>query len=146
MKLSVIVLPIILLIAVLFIVFSNFSGARRYMNIEINGFHILAEIADTPQKRETGLMGRTELNENEGMIFEFLEEDYYKFWMFNMSIPIDIIYISKNKTVVDIWKDAQPCKENCTEYSPNKKIMYVLEVKANFSDRHNVKTGDRAYF
>ena len=114
--------------------------------ISIADSTVTVKVADSPQKRELGLMNVSSLPANEGMIFVFDKPDYHSFWMKNMSIPIDIIYIEKNKTIVDIWKNAQPCIDICKSYSPKNKSMYVLEVKANFTDRHDVKIGTMVFF
>jgi len=119
---------------------------EEYLRIKINDVIVNVEIADTDAEKIKGLMNRTNLEENQGMLFIFSQEDYYSFWMKNMSIPIDMIFISKNKTVVDIWKDAQPCKEKCTSYVPKEKSLYILEVNANFTDRHNITIGSEIFF
>lgn len=138
-------IALLLLIIILVIVFNPFKTAN-YTKVRIGNVTVNAEIADTAFKKAKGLMGRKSLKESEGMLFPFNTEDYYRFWMMNMSIPIDIIYLNKNKTVVDIWQNAQPCGLSCNSYAPKEKAMYVLEVKANFTERHNVKVGSKASF
>jgi uncharacterized membrane protein (UPF0127 family) len=57
---------------------------------------VKVEIADTPEKRQVGLMFREKLEKNSGMLFVFEEEQYVNFWMKNMKIPLDIIFISES--------------------------------------------------
>jgi hypothetical protein len=137
---------VLLLLIIILVIIANTFKATKYTEIKIGDTKVNAEIADTAFKKAKGLMGRKSLKENEGMIFPFNTEDYYKFWMFNMSIPIDIIYISKNKTVVEIWQNAQPCGLSCESYTPKEKSMYILEVRANFTERHKTKIGSKIDF
>jgi hypothetical protein len=118
----------------------------KYVNVRVGNTEIRAEIADTLIKRTRGLMFRKSLPENEGMLFIFDSEKYEGFWMMNMSFPIDIIWINKEKKVVDVTKDAQPCKFSCQVYTPKEKAMYVLEVNANFTEEHKVKIGSSLEF
>jgi hypothetical protein len=136
---------VLFLVIVLMIVFNPFKNTK-YTKVRVGNVTVNAEIADTSLKQAIGLMGRKSLAENEGMLFLFDTEDYHRFWMFNMSIPIDIIFIDKTKTVVDILQNAQPCGLSCESYAPKEKAMYVLEVKANFTERHKVKVGSKINF
>ena len=127
-------------IVILFIIFFLKKPAK-YTNVKIGDIKIRAEIVDNPISRARGLMFKKSLPENEGMLFVFDEEDYHSFWMMNMSFPIDIIWVNEEKNVVDIVKNAQPCKLICPSYRPKEKAMYVLEVNANFTEEHGVKIG-----
>ncbi len=89
------------------------------------------EVATTPQQRTQGLMHRTNLPKNHGMLFIFETEDLYGFWMKNTHIPLDIVWISQDKTVVDI-QTVPPCTtESCPTFTPKQKAQYVLEVNAH---------------
>ena len=110
--------------------------------VEINGIVVTAEIADDNMERAVGLMNRTSLVENAGMIFVFEDENHRSFWMKNTLIPLDIIFIDKNKTIVDIIT-MQPCKNLfCDSYRSKAPAKYVLEVNAGFAEEHGVKVGD----
>lgn len=114
--------------------------------IRLGNATIVAEIADTEEERKKGLIDRKSMEEFEGMLFIFDKEDYYGFWTQNMSFPIDIVWISSNKTVVDISKNLQPCQTNCEVYRPKEKVLYVIEVNANFTEKHNVEIGSVVEF
>ncbi len=136
MKFEIIILSgVIVLLIILYLK----KSPVKYTNVKVGNTEVKAEIADTPLKRAKGLMFRKSLPEDEGMLFIFNEEDYHSFWMMNMSFPIDIIWINNEKKVVDIVKNAQPCKIPCTSYRPKEKAMYVLEVNANFTEEHKIK-------
>jgi len=103
---------------------------------------IIVEVADTLEKRQKGLMNRKFLKDNEGMLFIFENNGYYGFWMKNMLIPLDIMFISENLEIKEI-KHAEPCfNEPCKMYKPSEAIKYVLEVNRGFTVRNNVDIGD----
>jgi len=105
------------------------------------------EIADTPEKRNQGLMYRENLDEDRGMLFIFEKEEIYSFWMKNTLIPLDIIWLNENKEVVFIVKNAQPCEEeNCPSIKPDKEARYVLEINAGLVDKIGLKTGNYLTF
>jgi len=139
--------PIVLfLLIIILVIIANPFKTTNYTEVKIGNTTVKAEIADTFAKKVKGLMFRKSLSEKEGMIFPFDQEGYQGIWMMNMSIPIDIIWMDKDKKVVDIVKDAQPCGLTCESYTPKEKAMYVLEVKSNFTERHGVKIGTKASF
>lgn len=134
-------------VIVLLIIFLLKKPSVKYTNVKVGGTKIRAEIADNFISQAKGLMFRKSLPEKEGMLFIFDEENYQTFWMMNMSFPIDIIWINKEKKVVDITKNAQPCKIICsTTYRPKEKAMYVLEVNANFTEQNKIKIGSLVEF
>lgn len=94
-----------------------------------------------------GLMERQSLNKNEGMLFIFKQEGIYPFWMKNTLIPLDIIWISKEKKIVFINKNSQPCgTADCPIINPGVKAKYVLEINAGISEEIGLETGDPATF
>lgn len=105
----------------------------------------MVDLATTPEQRSQGLSGRHSLREDEGLLFVFDKPGQYGFWMKEMNFPIDIIWLDESKRIIYIKKDARP--ELYPEvYGPTTDAKYVLEVVAGFSDKHNVKEGDRAEF
>ena len=104
---------------------------------------IKAELADTQEKKERGLMFRESLKENSGMFFTFDNDATFNFWMKNTLIPLDIIFLSKDFVIVEIIH-AEPCKEEpCETYSTEKYSRYILEVNGNFTANNNIEVGDR---
>ena len=103
---------------------------------------VRAEVADTQEKMERGLMGRGHLGEGRGMFFPFDQEGTYSFWMKNTLIPLDIIFISKEFKIVEIFH-AEPCHEEpCKSYQTTAYARYILEVNANFTARNGIEAGD----
>lgn len=114
--------------------------------VNINDLEILIDIADTPEKRSRGLSGKESLNEKEGMLFILNGgEEKPIFWMKNMIIPIDIIWINDGK-IIQIDKNIAPEKDipddKLTRYSPQSSVNYVLEVNSGFSDKYGLSIGD----
>ncbi|MCD6402742.1 MAG: DUF192 domain-containing protein [Candidatus Aenigmarchaeota archaeon] len=144
---TIFLLPIFLLLLLFTTLVLRYTKEKyEKRKLLIVGRQITVEVADTPSKIVKGLIGRSSIRDDEGMLFLFKKPGRYGFWMMNMSFPIDIIWIDETKTIVGFVKNAQPCKLNCTIYRPPKPITYVLEVNANFTERYGVKVGDKVEF
>lgn len=101
------------------------------------------EVADTPEKKMQGLMFRSSLDNDKGMIFPFEEESEKRFWMKDTIIPLDMIFINRDKVIVNITT-AMPCKEMpCMNYPSGAPAMYVLEINAEEAAKRNIKIGDK---
>ncbi len=99
------------------------------------------EIADSNEERSEGLMFRDSLDLDKGMLFIFDEEGKYDFWMKNMKIPLDIIWINEDKEAVYVHKNTPPCPENvCFSVVPDKEAKYVLEINPGVID---INIGDK---
>ncbi|MGZ7206190.1 MAG: DUF192 domain-containing protein [Halobacteriota archaeon] len=121
----------------------NSLRAPTHYLVTIGKTLVYAEAANTPEEREMGLMNRTSLNENAGMLFVFPIEQKQSFWMKNMRISLDIIFITTDKHVLDVYQSVPPCTTDpCVSYTSNAPIRYVLEVNAGFSEQHGIVSGD----
>ncbi len=106
-----------------------------------------AELAVTPKERARGLMFREELDADRGMLFIFDSEGIHPFWMKNTLIPLDIIWMDKDKEVVFIKRAAQPCRDGtCPLIHPTKKAKYVLEVNGGTAENIGLNVGDKLSF
>ncbi len=118
-----------------------FSCSHQSYVVFESGKQVSVELAETSEQQSNGLMFRTSLDENSGMLFIFKEQAERTFWMKNTLIPLDIIFINKDLEIVNIF-DAIPCeKEPCALYSSQGK--YVLEVNQNFSIKNKIKIGQK---
>ena len=98
-----------------------------------SGVQVQAEIVDTPDAVERGLMFRESLGPNEGMLFVFEKAGFYPFWMKNTLIPLDIIWIDEAWRIVSIAESVPPCRADpCPTYPPAGDARYVVEVSAGF--------------
>lgn len=106
---------------------------------------VRVEIADTPAKRQLGLMFREELRPSEGMVFIFEAPGYFPFWMKNTLIPLDMLWLDADRRVVSIAHAVPPCEADpCPSYPPDPgtTALYVVEVVAGFAREHHVSPGD----
>jgi hypothetical protein len=109
----------------------------------IGGLKIYADLADTPKKQINGLVWRSQLNDSEGMLFVFSSERSLNFWMKNMLIPIDIVFVTSDMKVINVYKSVPPCVDDpCKLYASSKPAKYALELSAGFCERHGVHPGD----
>lgn len=117
----------------------SYSGYSQ-VNVTINNFTLVADIADTEEKRRMGLSVKDTLREDEGMLFVFKTPSKHSFWMKNMKFPIDIIWISEYHEVVHVEHVLEPCEQGsfCPSYRPDKNALYVLETVAGFAQKYNV--------
>ncbi len=102
---------------------------------------IAIEIADSPQSRAIGLMGRTGLDDSAGMLFVFEKAGVKSFWMRNTPTPLDIVFVSPTGHITHIAANTKPMSD--TIYSSSGPALYVVEVHAGFCMRHAVVTGTR---
>lgn len=102
------------------------------------------EIADNDYERQLGLMNRKSMEENQGMLFIFPVEKYQSFWMLNTLFSLDMLFINKEKEIVTIHKFTKPISKE--SYPSSKPAIYVLEVLAGFTDKYNIKEGDKIYW
>lgn len=117
--------------------------------VKLGSLTLAVEIADTPAEREKGLMNRTSLASDHGMLFIFENDGIYPFWMKNTLIPLDMIWIDSNKKIVAIIENVPICPKtivNCPTYSPGTYARYVLEVNAGVVKQVGAKVGDAVVF
>lgn len=102
---------------------------------------VRVEIADTDAERQTGLMGRTILEGDAGMLFVFDQEQMLSFWMKDTLIPLSIAYIDSEGRIVDI-QDMQPLDDVPPQYVSAAPAQYALEVNQGFFEERGVTVGD----
>ena len=126
------------------------AGINSYpqVNITINDQVLIADISATHEQRTRGLSVKDALAENEAMLFVFEVEAEHRFWMKDMKFPIDIIWISSDKIVVDMEHNLQPCNSGllCSIYEPEGDSLYVLETVGGFAGRYQVGKGTPVEF
>ena len=96
-------------------------------------YRIQAELADTPKAREVGLMNRTSMPTNSGMLFVFEQKAGHCFWMSNTKIPLSIAFITDDGKIVNIEEmQAETTNNHC----PKVAVRYALEMnKQWFAER-----------
>ena len=100
------------------------------------------EVADTYQRRETGLMCRASLAADRGMLFDFHKPAADQaFWMHNTLIPLDIVYIRPDGRVLSIARNARPLDD--TPLPAGGTILGVLEIAGGRAAQIDLMPGDR---
>ena len=98
------------------------------------------EIAEGREEQSQGLMYRSRMDENQGMLFVYPEERPLSFYMKNTKISLDIIYADEDKKIVTIHQGVMPYSEKTIPSSED--AQYVVEVNAGFTARHGIEEGD----
>lgn len=115
--------------------------------LKINDVDIYVEIADTESKRSSGLSNRPPLEDKEGMLFVFPQNDIKPiFWMKDMYFDIDIIWINDG-IVSEIHSNVARSNEGTTvedliRYTPEHEIDYVLKMNAGSAQKYGIEVGD----
>lgn len=115
---------------------------QHLSTVKLNaGIHMIrAEVALTPDQRSIGLMNRSELGVNDGMLFVFDQPAIQCFWMKNTLIPLSIAFVDDTGTILQL-QDMKP--QSLDEHCSSKPVRYTLEMNQGWFDKHGIKAGDR---
>jgi len=113
------------------------------INLVINKVRISVEVANNPEERTTGLMYRSGLEPDQGMLFVFDEAGIYPFYMKNTKIPLSIAFIDKDGIIIDI-QQMTPLDEQ-TLHFPAKPFLFSLEVNQGWFLQKGIKEGDTVF-
>lgn len=102
---------------------------------------VIAEIADTEEKRRIGEMFRWAMKEKDAMIFIFDQEQELGFRMQNTYIGLDLLYVWSNGVIKHIHNNAKPL--DLTSLPSTVPVKYVIEVRDDFVESFGVKVGDK---
>jgi uncharacterized membrane protein (UPF0127 family) len=108
--------------------------------------HLKVEVASTETQQQYGLMDRTKLAPDHGMLFLYdsVQDTSSGFWMFRTKIPLDVAFIDSTGSVVAV-RSMEPCKSPqpqwCTPYTPEKRYQSGLEVNQGFFQQHGIGVG-----
>ena len=123
----------------------NFLNASelKFGQVKIENFMFKVEIADTKEKRKNGLMFRSSLNKDQGMLFILPESSIANVWMKNTELSLDIMFISEENIIVDLLKEVMPLSEKI--YTSKMAAKYILEINSGLIDKLGVNIGDEVY-
>lgn len=99
------------------------------------------ELADNDQSRARGMMFRTSMASDAGMLFDFKQEQMASFWMRNTLLPLDMLFIRADGTILNIHQRAIPRDE--TGINSAGPVRAVLEVNGGTAARLGIKAGDK---
>jgi uncharacterized membrane protein (UPF0127 family) len=108
--------------------------------LSARGHRIQAQIARSEAERERGLMHRTCLPEDEGMLFVYDEPSQLCFWMKNTPLPLSIAFLAEDGTVINIDDMAPETRDSHCAAQP---VRYVLEVNQGWFTQRGIRAGDR---
>ena len=121
---------------------SDGLGEENYVEIVKNGTErvkVNIELANTAEERSLGLSFRQYLGDYDGMLFVFDSDVSNSFWMKDMKIPLDIIFVDRNYFIVDIREAVPPCSDTyCPNISSSSPYRYVLEVNSGFVEKNGI--------
>jgi uncharacterized membrane protein (UPF0127 family) len=110
------------------------------VGLTIGMYRIDAQVAGTPQSRETGLMFRREMPQQEGMLFAFSAPAQQCFWMKNTFLPLTAAFIADDGTIVNLV-DMQP--QTTDSHCSAKPVRFVLEMNQGWFAHKGFKAGTR---
>jgi hypothetical protein len=112
-----------------------------------NGKAIRAEMMVKPEDLMRGMMFRESLADDRGLLFLHGSPGRYPYWMYQVKIPLDIIWLDLNRRVVEIHPNTPPCPSakasECPSYGGTVQAMTVLELKAGMAKQYGVAVGTR---
>jgi uncharacterized membrane protein (UPF0127 family) len=111
--------------------------------VELDGHRYTIEIAADEASRAHGLMDRTEMDADHGMLFVFDDDAMRSFWMKNTKIPLDMLFFDKDLKLISVQHSVPPCLgDPCPGYSSGAPARYVLELNAGQAGKLGVTSGD----
>lgn len=111
---------------------------KEKVEISINDEDYDVLVFRTEEEKEIGLQNVESMDDDEGGIFVYDEPQHVDFWMKDTSIPLDIIFVDENNTIISV-KQGKP---NSEEYISEDNVKYVIELNAN----SGIKSGDKVVF
>ncbi len=109
-----------------------------------DGTRILAEPKIDRNSQAVGMMYRDSLPKDRGMLFFYNAPAKESYWMHNVRVPLDIIWLDASRKVVEIAANAEPClkpPQQCPAYGGHEPAQYVLELNGGEAKRHGVAVG-----
>lgn len=124
---------------------SAYAFSYRDCYIQTGGkmIHLNVEVADTPALQATGLMFRTSLAPNKGMLFIAPQDRMWHMWMKNTLIPLDMIFIDNDGKVVKIVSDTRP--QDLTLVSSDEPVRAVLEIGGGQAKNLGISVGNTVH-
>lgn len=103
-------------------------------------------IADTDAELAQGLSGVPSIGLDSGLLMKFPHDSTWSIWMKDMKVPLDIVWLDKNKKVVYIVKNALPELSTDVTFIPKDPARYVIELPAGSVEKAAIKTGSFVVF
>lgn len=110
-----------------------------------DGTALTAEVLTKPQDMARGMMFREKLPEGRALLFIHQKPDRYPYWMYQVQVPLDIIWMDRRGKIVEISEDTPPCKgpsSTCTNHGGTVEASIVLEVPGGYARKHGVRLNE----
>ncbi len=110
-----------------------------------DGTVVQAEVMTKPTDVQRGMMFRDTFPEGRAMLFVHGKTGRYQYWMYQVKVPLDIVWMNKDHVVVEISPNTPPCTtqaSKCPQYGGNEDALLVLELPAGNAAKHRVKVGE----
>jgi uncharacterized membrane protein (UPF0127 family) len=107
---------------------------------------IKVETMITSSDLRRGMTFRTSLAPDHGMLFVHPTIGNYRYWMYQVEIPLDIIWLDNNRQIVEMVVNAQPCKTEptkCPQWASGRPAHYVLELAGGMAKKYNLRIGEQ---
>lgn len=144
MKRLILGIAAILLVVVVATTARSSQSVLPTVDVRIKGETVKAEVAQSMIETQRGLMWRQELGTDQGMLFVFDADEPRSFWMKNTLIPLDIAFINKDKTILNIHQMAP--NNSSRHYRSAGPARYALEVNQGWFKEHGIGAGDVVEF
>ncbi|MGH8172122.1 MAG: DUF192 domain-containing protein [Rhodanobacteraceae bacterium] len=117
--------------------------AKSGPNVELKGQRFSVEIVADEASREKGLMNRTSMEADHGMLFVFDDDAPRAFWMKNTKLSLDMLFFNADRKLISVQHRVPPClADPCPAYSSGAPARYVLELNGGQAEKLGVTPGD----
>jgi hypothetical protein len=114
-----------------------------------DGAKIRVEVMIRPEDMARGMMFRESLAPDRGMLFIHGSEGNYPYWMFQVKIPLDLLWLDASRTIVEIRENTPPCpagSKKCPTYGGKYPAQFILELAAGSVAKHSLRVGNALMF
>ena len=137
------VLPLVATLALLAGSVAHADAVASSASVEIKGQRFAIELAEDNPSRELGLMNRTHMDADHGMLFVFQDDAPRAFWMKNTKIPLDMLFFDAKLRLISVQHAVPPCvADPCPGYGSGAPARYVLELNGGQADKLDLHPGD----
>lgn len=111
------------------------------------GQKVFAEVMMRQDDMARGMMHRPQLPADRALLFIFAKPGKYTFWMLNVQVPLDIVWMDRNRVITEIVRNAEPCPEKpCRSYGTSEQSQFVLEFAGGAADKYGLAPGQAIGF
>ncbi len=108
---------------------------------------IQAEVMMRQDDMARGMMHRSEIPSGRGLLFVFGKPGQNRFWMLNVKVPLDIVWMDRGHTIVELAANAEPCPElPCRSYGGEKESQFILELAGGSIAKYGLQPGQTIRF